>query len=112
MTTDFSKIFEGATTIAELDSRYREAFIANDCSEDRDAYWKLSDAHRRAHESWTQEVRITKEVEDDPNPLSARRLRNFAAEQGISVAKRGRLPQTLIDAYIEAHPNDFPNADS
>ena len=111
MTTDFSKIFEGATTIAELDSRYREAFIANDCSEDRDAYWKLSDAHRRAHESWTQEVRITKEVEDDPNPLSARRVRNWLSEQGVPFAKKGRIAQTLIDSYIAAHPSDFPTAD-
>lgn len=39
-----------------------------------------------------------------PSSGVAAKIREWAAGQGIEVAKHGRLPQDLIDQYDEAHP--------
>lgn len=112
MTLDFAKVFEGATTPAEIDRRYKEAFWAHDCVDDLQKSLALGDAARHVHQELIRIRDSIRVVESDPNPMSGRRIRNWCAEEGIPLGRRGRIPQEVIEAYVAAHPSDFPSAGS
>lgn len=98
-------MFDGYTTITEVNRRYKELFAKweIDKTGDRQLYWALSDAHRRVLEALTVGKPQKTESLDDPNRVSPRALRNWALREGLPLAKKGRVGRDVENAYRVAH---------
>ena len=95
-------IFEGLTTVAEIDKRFKSEFYAQDCMNNIQAYWSLSEQHRKAHEALSAAgIRIA--YDPDPNRISPLQMRNWAKKQGISLPRKGRVPLNVENAYRREH---------
>ena len=99
-------IFDGLTTIEDIDHRYKQAFRERDCENDLDAYWELSSEHRLALENVVQEQARA----SGPHrysmadvQVSATELRRWARENGIGVGAKGRIGPNVIEAWMDAH---------
>jgi hypothetical protein len=99
-------IFDGVTTIAEVDRIYKDAFMKRHCDTDDDAYWELSTEHRLAL------GRVTLEAVKAEGPhrytmsdvnVTPHELRAWAYASGIAVGRKGRVAPDVIKAYVEDH---------
>lgn len=100
--------FDNLHTVAELDRTFKRLYAEQGCYTDRVAEWNLREEHRRAHERIALDRRKTERLEQatadsDPNHIRPFLLRNWAAEQGIPLAVKGKVPRAVEDAYREAH---------
>ena len=105
---DLPSRFDECTTAAEANATYKELYedlgikpfaICED-------YLTLTELHRRTMERLQGDAQIAVEAASDPNRVHPRLLRNWAAVQGLPLAKRGRVSREVENAYRRAH--DLP----
>ena len=93
--------FEGATTVAEINRRYKAAF--GSIVPNSDAYWALSEAHRRALSQHTTSVAADRVKPTDPNHVMPKQIRRWAVENKVPLAKGGRVTVEIENAYRTEH---------
>ncbi len=107
---DFGGLFESCRTIAEANSLYKTLFVQHDGT-DAAIFMALSEAHRRAMERMSIEVRVEQQAAARPEPSNGRLrphvLRNWCRQQGIPLAKKGRVPAEIENRYRSEHGMDL-----
>ena len=94
--------FEGATTVAEINRCYKDAFAS--VVPNSPEYWSLSEAHRRALSEHTTTVAADRTARhSDPNRVMPKVIRKWATENKIPLAKGGRVTLELENTYRSEH---------
>ena len=97
--------FEGLNTVREIDARYKDMFGELRDSLDFESIFELQDIHRKALETLAH-INEHVPADDDPNKINPRLIRNWAAQEGLSLAKKGRVSLDIENAYRREH--DLP----
>lgn len=96
--TDFANL----TTVAEIDTTYKRLFRERSCVTDVNAYWKLSEAHRKALSDLGTPA-ATPRKPADPHRVMPKDIRRWAVQERIPLGKGGRITPHIKQSYREAH---------
>jgi hypothetical protein len=107
---DFATTFNECRAVPDANSLYKALFAEHGARADLAVYMDLSEAHRRSLERLSVEVRESADRSRTSSDVRNRAVRNWAMRQGIGLAPKGRVPESVKNAYRIAH--DMPVVDS